>query len=192
MICKTHLSDWFNEIALLALLTVFFPKRGILLSLLLISRELPPFLLGPVVGKCDQEPKLDIWNSLSTIYLDLLFLLCFDFKAWLPISTISDGWWSHRMWPAQWLYCCFFLCDHLGSLALCIFWYRCSCDCVCVHVFRQLCISGRHQTLRISYIMLDRLFIIFLVCFCFVLFLLHLPLLSVLFLLLIFLFSSST
>lgn len=46
----SQLGDWFNEIALLKLASMYTGNTAILLALVLISRELPPLLLGPFVG----------------------------------------------------------------------------------------------------------------------------------------------
>ncbi len=81
------LGDWFNTIALSALVVAYNPENpGLAVSALLLCRYLPPMLLGPFVGvlldRFDRKSLL-VWSNLLRVVVVLGFLLATTGREWL-------------------------------------------------------------------------------------------------------------
>lgn len=81
------LGDWFNTIALSALVVAYNPENsGLAISGLLLARFVPPMLMSPAAGvlvdRFDRKWLL-IWSNLLRAVVVLLFLLATQGAAWL-------------------------------------------------------------------------------------------------------------
>ena len=98
--------DWFNIIALSALVAQYTNKSGLAVSGLLLARVLPPFLISPfagvVVDRFDRKRLLIMSDLLRTaIGISLLFATSAD-RLWLIyVATIFQFMFSAFFEPAR-------------------------------------------------------------------------------------------